>query len=463
MISIDLLPDDVLLSIFDFYVVNQRSFVRTAKGAAEAWQVLVHVCRRWRSVVFGSPRRLDLQLFCAMNTPGHLVDVWPALPLYINDDVFEDYADNFVAALKRSDRVVEIKLLIIGDSALEKVFAAMHVPFPELTSLGISRWRGEMGTVPPDSFLGGSAERLRLLRLERIPFPGLPKLLSSATHLVNLHLTDIPHSGYISPEAMVTVLSTLTSLERLSLGFESPQSRPDQGSRRLPLPTRIVVPVLAFLKFKGDNGYIDDLVACIDAPRLNDLNITFFNQIVFETPQFMQFISRTPRLKAPKTADVTFGDSLSKDKKDTARASLRSETSGNGEVVVNVRCEELDWRVSSMEQVCTWCLPPFSTLENLYIVGQGRRSYRQDDIENALWLELLRPFTTVKNLYLDEFAPHIIHALEELVGERATEVLPALQSINLRHHDPYYPPGPAPKGIERFAAARQGHIAAGTW
>jgi hypothetical protein len=40
----------VLLEIFDFYVFE------------ESWETLIHVCRRrrWRYVVFGSPRRLDL-------------------------------------------------------------------------------------------------------------------------------------------------------------------------------------------------------------------------------------------------------------------------------------------------------------------------------------------------------------------------------------------------------------------
>jgi hypothetical protein len=28
----------------------------------QAWHTLVHVCRKWRTVVLGSPRRLDLRL-----------------------------------------------------------------------------------------------------------------------------------------------------------------------------------------------------------------------------------------------------------------------------------------------------------------------------------------------------------------------------------------------------------------
>jgi hypothetical protein len=456
VISIDVLPDDVLLSIFDFYMVNQDSFGRKQKRAVEAWQALVHVCRRWRSVVLESPRRLNLQLSFGSGTPGDMLEVWPALPILISASVFQNDADNIAAALERSDRVIEIRLDIHEGPALEKVFAEMHVPFPELTSLRIWSWRATMGTVLPDSFLGGSAPRLRSLDLHRIPLPVFPKPLLSATHLINLHLTDIPHSAYISPEAMVNTLSALTSLERLSLRFQSPQSRPDRESRRPPPPTRFVVPVLTFLNFKGDNGYIDDLVACIDAPRLNDLNITFFNQIVFETPQFMQFIRGTPGLKALEEARVTFGDNISED---TASVSLSSRTSDNGKAVVNVRCQELDWQVSSMEQVCASCLPPLPTLEDLYIVGQ--QSDRQANIEDALWLELLHPFTTVKNLYLSKgFAPHIAHALQELVGGRATEVLPTLQNIFLELPWSW---GPVLEGIAKFVAARQGSIAVRVW
>ena len=48
-----MLPDDVLLEIFDFIVEEEG---RRGKVDFEKWHTLVHVCRRWRSLVFGSPR-----------------------------------------------------------------------------------------------------------------------------------------------------------------------------------------------------------------------------------------------------------------------------------------------------------------------------------------------------------------------------------------------------------------------
>jgi hypothetical protein len=325
---------------------------------------------------------------------------------------------------------------------LEKLSTAMQVPFPELTELQLRSY-GEV--VLPDSFLGGSAPRLRILNLDRIPFPGLPKLLLSATHLVYLFLCDIPHSGYISPKAMGTALFTLTSLEELWLGFRSPLSRPDRATRPPPPPTLSVLSILTSFHFKGDSEYLDDLVAHIDAPRLDDLRITWFNDIVFDTPQFVQFICRTPRLAAPKQAYVASGG-------DVAMVDFMS---ANYKLNLIISCKDLDWQVSSLEQVCTSCLPPLSTLQDLYISENTNwQSHRQDNVENAQWLELLHPFRAVKNLYLHKLvAPRIVPALQELVGGRATEVLPTLHNIFLDAGLP--PSGPIQEGIGDFVAARQ--------
>jgi hypothetical protein len=155
--------------------------------------------------------------------------------------------DNIIGALGHNDRVREFFLWGLSNRQLEQVLssAAMQVPFPELIDVQLSLQpssRGETMTLP-DSFLGGSAPRLQRFS---IPYPGLPNLLLSATHLVDLWLTDIPPSGYISPEAlseaMVASLSVLSSLKRLRLEFLSPQSRPDWESRRLAPPKRSIPP-----------------------------------------------------------------------------------------------------------------------------------------------------------------------------------------------------------------------------
>jgi hypothetical protein len=318
----------------------------------------------------------------------------------------------------------------------------MQVPFPELTLLRLSS-DGEV--VLPDSFLGGFAPRLRYLWLNRIPFPGLPKLFLSATHFVALHLQDIPHSGYISPDAMVTTLSTLTSLGLLSLEFQSPLSRPNRESRHPPSPTRAVLSALTSFWFKGDSEYLDDLVAYIDAPRLNKLHIFFFNDIIFDTPQLIRFICRTPTLKPLEKVHTTFDGGF-------ARVDFSSLTSRDDLLSVGILCRELEWQVSLVHQVCTASLPPLSTLEELYIY-EDQSLHLQDNIENALWVELLHPFRAVKNIYLsEEFARRIGPALQELVGIMATEVLPNLQNIFLERLEPS---GSVEESIRQFVATRQ--------
>jgi len=107
-----------------------------------------------------------------------------------------------------------------------------------------------------------------------------------------------------------------------------------------------------------------------------------------------------------------------------------------------------------MAQICNSTLSLLSTLEHLYISDRGSTQQRwQNYIENSEWLELLRPFTAVKNLYLAEgHAPRIVPALQDVIGEQITEVLPALECLFL---EKLYQSGPVHKATERLVAVRQ--------
>ena len=445
MIRIDVLPDDVLLDIFDFCVAGDETEI-------EAWQSLVHVCRRWRSLVFQSPHRLNLQLCCTPETPTKdALHVWPpALPLIVTGNMaLSSGMDNIIAALGQSNRVCQVSLRGLARWELENVLSRMQVPFPELTVLRLNL-DVETPSVIPDSFFDGSAPSLRIFHLDGIPFLGMPKLLLSATHLVDLGLSDIPHSGYISPEAIVALLSALSSLKSLSLEFRSPQSRPHWEAVRLPPSKRSVIPALDLFRFKGAIEYLEDLVKFIDAPQLKTLQITLFNQIDFNTPQLARLINCTPTFRALDEAHVQFDDR-------TASVKLRYWTSDFGfdDLLINISSRESDWQLSSIEQVCNSSLPPSSTVEDLYIEHQysGVVVWKDDAIENTLWLQLLLPFTEVKNLYISkEFAPGIAAALQELVGDRITEVLPNLQNIFVEGLKPL---GPFQEITGQFVATRQ--------
>ena len=101
-------------------------------------------------------------------------------------------------------------------------------------------------------------------------------------------------------------------------------------------------------------------MARIDAPQVNYSHITFFNDIVFDTPQFTRLISETPTFNAFDEASVCFGN-------DIAGIKLSSKVSGDGKLEVKILCRELEWQVSFLEQVCALSLPPLSTIEDLYL------------------------------------------------------------------------------------------------
>ena len=459
MERIGVLPDDVLLDIFDFYEGMNRKKgpepLVVEKTRVEAWQLLVHVCRRWRSVVFQSSSRLNLHLYCTAETPARdTLDVWPALPLLIgahgSSMTSTPGMDNIIVALGQSNRVRQVALWGLVDWQLEKVLAAMHVPFPELIILDLAPDKKTLPVIPiPDSFLGGSASRLKHFELSGIPFPGLPKLVLSATHLVRLHLSDIPHSGYISPEAIVAVLSALSNLEIFSLRFRSPQSRPDRESRILLPPKRSILTSLNRFGFKGVTEYLEDLLTFIDVPHLDYMEIDFFNQVDFDCPRLARFINRTPSLRALDEAHVHFNDISA-----SVGLRYRPSESGSNNILIDISCREPDWQLSSVEQVCNFPLRPLFTVEDLYIEHRySKLVWKNDAIENFLWLQLLLPFTAVKNLHLSkEFAPGIAVALLDVVGDRITVVMPSLQNIFVEALEPS---GPFQENIAQFVTARQ--------
>jgi hypothetical protein len=435
--TIDILPDDVLLEIFYLLVVESY-----ALETEYWWHTLVHVCRKWRNVIFGSPHRLNLRLVCSDRTPvREMLDVWPPLPIIVKHDFARSKSggDNIIAALECKDRVCQIRMKL--DLQWENFLDAMQEPFPALTYLIL---RSDI-EIAPVVFMGGSAPRLQYLRLERVPIPGLPKLLLSTTDLVHLDLRRIPHSGYFSPEAIVVCLPTLQRLEKLYLAFESPRSRPNRESRRLPPPTRSVLPALIELYFTGATEYLEDLVARIDAPLLDCLEIILFHQLIFDTPQLTQFINRTPTLQVHDRAWVDFSDlyvSVSFPK-----------TSSSYQLSLRILCKQPEWQLSSMAQICTSVFHRCLThIKRLYIHERSSKLVWQDDIENSQWLELLHPFTAVKDLHLSKgFALRIAPYLQELVGGRTTEVLPALQSLLVDK----YASGHFKEAIGKFVAARQ--------
>ena len=155
--AIDILTEDDLLQIFDFHLDS---------GDSSCWHALVHVCRRWRNIIFSSSDYLMLRLLCMPTTPvRESLHTWPPLSIIIDCDHHPTSGwDNVIAALEQNDRVYEVSLLDLSFLTLGDVREKMDHPYPELTYLEL---HADDVVLPElfDSFLGGYAPRLAAIRL----------------------------------------------------------------------------------------------------------------------------------------------------------------------------------------------------------------------------------------------------------------------------------------------------------
>jgi hypothetical protein len=411
----------------------------------EGWLRLVHVCRRWRSVIFASPHYLNLQLPCTPRRPVRkMLDIWPPFPLVIDfrycpAEPSEDYLDNFFAALERHDRVHEIRLGVrdLPGFVWERITTVAQEPFPALTTLEFSE---SDGLASGDIFLNGSAPNLQHLSLEGF---SIPRGLGSATHLRSLRLVNIPNSGYIPPETMATSMSALPQLETLSIDFLSPTPHPKRRNRPVPPPTRFVLPSLTTFHFQGVSEYLEVLTARIDPPLLEDLKVNFFHQLVFDIPQIIRFICHQDTFR-PSSLTLDF---------DPYKVSVYASASWHYPVIWSqtILCERLDWQVFSIAQICSQILPFRSSVESLDILLTPHSDYsREDEIDPTLWLQLFHSFTSVQNLEISELL-----IATALTGQPTADVLPSLRNLSIVSSNMWLADETTQRSIQLFIAARQ--------
>lgn len=363
--------------------------------------------------------------------------IWPKLPIVLRvvDGDFDENNDNVIAALEHHDRIYEIYFDCVSSDDWESLMESMKVPFPALTSLYLDSI-GNIGSFFPESFLGASAPNLQSLCLKNVEFPTLPDLLLSAKHLVDLSLSSITGSMY---EAMVDCLFSLTLLETLLVEIRSWHDHPHRESRR---PARTVLSKLTSLTFQGVMEYLDHLFTHIDAPLLETLDTFFFNPVDFDDLQHFPFINRTKMFEGFNQAQMNFDDHW-------LEVILFGTTCGMT-LTLSTTWTDPVWELWALTRDGRPFSPPLT-----YDFDYRYSSPWTEDMGIAPWLEFLRIFSTVENLYLTEgLALCIAPALRELAEEGVTEVLPALQSIFIMGL-PTSAVGIIQEVMEKFVAARE--------
>ena len=459
-VTIDTLPDNIFREIFrevvtfKFYISEPCPYwlSRYPEAHATAWQRLVQVCQRWRNIIFGSPRYLDLHLHCSEETPfWENSSCWPEFPLTLKYTISPDEDDDDVIfALKHPDRVRRVDLSIRhSDSIVHEVLEVMEVPFPALTHLDLAGPDSEDDPEIFDlsgRFLGQSAPCLEHIHLDAISFPALPKLLSSARGLVCLELRNIHATCYkhLSSKAMVGGLAGLTKLINLSINFtytdEDPSyyELPQKRSR----PMRATLPALTQFKFTGECDYLEALIAQIDTPQVEVFKVAYPTPEV-QTSQLSQYFDRTERLESARfrRAQVSFDRGKAQIELDRSQGECDQVCLSLSVAIeddyYNVPCllDQLDDILSDVDHL--------SVEMGRYWTNRGDRS------ETSKWLAFLRIFPAVEVLCVSGgIAVNIASTLENIPGESVTEVLPALRLLHLRNGD-------EPVGsIERFVSLR---------
>ena len=448
--TIDMLIDDVLLEIFDFCrrMIHDNYPFWPPLHPVSNWCILVHVCRRWRQIIFESPHRLNLRILCTYRTPVRTnLGIWPAFPIVLelcSQGLLEPQDEhNVITTLQHKDRVCSVRLYTTG-SQLAKAVTFLQEPLPMLTDLYM-RPTGLTSDRPvlTAEFLGGSAPNLLEITLHSTSFPALPTLLLSTSHLVSLNLFRILPSGYISPERMVTCLGALPKLKTFTMRFRQfapwfESSRPDKIH---PFPaTRPVLPALTDFDFMGQFEYLEDLVAQIDSsPRLERVSLIYRSPLLdLQATQLSEFVDRSigPEFTPSRHALVHFHSGVTLT---LSRKYANYPNCNRRSIATTILCSPSVWKPFDVARVLSQFSAAFSTVFHLDLeLYHEPEDFLDDDYqsEDALdvdWLGLLRQFPAMQMLHVSmELAAPVFIQLKDITAEYFAELFPSLDLICLQ-------------------------------
>jgi hypothetical protein len=183
----------------------------------------------------------------------------------------------------------------------------------------------------------------------------------------------------------------------------------------------------------------------ISTPRLEKLQILFFNQLTYSVMRLLQFVNTTESLRF-NSAKFKFSD------KDVDMDVYSHEEAEMYALSITIDCWHLDWQVSSAAQIYKSLSPLFSAVEHLTLEHEvhSQSSEEHNEADRTEWHELLGSFRNVKTLRIDEgLVEEISRCFELDDGELPLEVLPELQELT------YFGSGNTGKTFTSFIDARQ--------
>ena len=327
--------------------------------------------------------------------------------------------DNIIAALTHTDRVRSISLMVT--SSVLKRLSAIKRPFLELEDLVLLS-RDTVPLILPSAF--GWGPRLRRLHSTRIAFPALLHLLHSSRNIVDLQLHEVLDHWPFSPEELTNALSGMAQLQALSLHFPSVAKHLSPHAR-----SRIVLPALTRFNFRGISQYLEGLVARINAPRLRDIKVTFFNEFIFELPALKVFVDQIDVHKSHRRAQIILSE----------RAISLSLTRPGAPTCLKFQLfgEQLALQLPFISQICICYSAFLFNVEDLHIDATTSSKW-EDPFETKNWLEIINSFPGVKWFHVSgNISTNIVRSLDQ-VDRWRDPLPPSLFKLPIRQPGPHH-------------------------
>jgi len=357
----------------------------------------------------------------------------PPLPLVIDHvgdsrNLTPEDGEGIKLALRHYDRVRRIRLAMFVPY-LPDLINSIDKEFPILEHLYISPlFYNDDGFVLPETF---RAPNLRHLVLVNFALPVGSPLLATATGLVTFSLSFIPPSVSWHTTDLLQRVSSMPHLQTLGISFRSAASNHVVGRRLVDMPnmTHVVLSNLRWLGFQGASTYMEAILPHMTTPRLEKLQIYFYNELTVSVANLQQFISAAEVLRFT-AADLRFG------RMGFALQAYPHKVSRTYALSTVIHREGDDWPLSSTAQMLGVLRPVFSGVMHLSVGNFDEnhmlwsRVPTYNEADRAQWRDILRPFNNVKTLRVkDNLIREISRSLKVRDGESTMELLPELKEL----------------------------------
>ncbi|KAI0265601.1 hypothetical protein BC834DRAFT_877705 [Gloeopeniophorella convolvens] len=415
--TIESLPDDVLLDIFDSYrldmIADTHSF-----GLYQWYQVVpAHVCQRWRRIIIASPKRLRLQICCSWDFPAaEVLRYSPPFPIVVRYTATGRADYGMVVAVGHLDRIRDLTLRFTPLYAhMVHSMSNRRAPLLENLDLTLDSHKEYM-SLPGPFILGDDAPQLRQVRLANVLFPVITaRNVVSFTFI--LHLSN-PGGTWL--DDLSASIHSMPRLQLLSLRLEQRVSSISPFKDR----PRVVLQELRTIRYLGPSIPFDVIFSRIEIISLIVLNLNITDPQPVIIPSLARYFYKLPRsiftlahVEASPTS-LYVASSPTYPPPGQASVLLRLYHSG----------PELSPLIPDIAQALQ---PAFADVKTV-IVGSNDETFLfgTGDVAGApLWRIFLPSLSTAAHLLIDDI--NVPSAVQVLIQPGISDLLPNLHDISL--------------------------------